>query len=93
MSETTVHRKLAEIVAEQLNIDFAEITDTTQFAEDLNADSLDSVEMLMEAEDEFAISITDEDADTIRTFGDAVALVERLVSDDRLTQQPHGAGE
>ena len=82
MTDTTIRNQLAEIVAEQLNIDFAEITDETRFVEDLNADSLDSVEMLMAAEDEFDISIDDDEAGKISTFGQAVAFIRGKVSDD-----------
>jgi acyl carrier protein len=65
-----------EIVAEQMGEDKANITRETSFVNDLGADSLDTVELVMEFEDEFDIDIPDEDAEKIQTVGQAIDYVE-----------------
>ena len=67
--------KVKQILAEQLSVDQADLTDNTSF-DDLNADSLDVVEVIMALEEEFDIEIPDEDAEKITTVGDAIAYVE-----------------
>jgi len=67
--------KVIDIVAEQMGADKAEITRETSFVNDLQADSLDTVELVMEFEDEFEISIPDEDAEKIQTVGQAIDYV------------------
>jgi len=67
---------VVEIVAEQMGVDKAQITRETSFVNDLGADSLDTVELVMEFEDEFDISIPDEDAEKIQTVGQAIDYVE-----------------
>ena len=74
MADDTEARVKA-IVAEQLGVDQAEISRETSFVNDLNADSLDTVELVMEFEDEFDISIPDEEAEKIQTIGQAVDFV------------------
>jgi len=69
--------KVIQIVSEQMGVDKAEITADTSFVDDLNADSLDTVELVMELEDEFDMSIPDEEAEKIKTVGDALEYVER----------------
>lgn len=68
--------RLKEIVAEQLEIDAETITEQTRLNEDLNADSLDVVEMLMALEDEFGVDIPDEEIEKMKTIGDVVAFIE-----------------
>lgn len=67
-----IEAKVIEIVAEQMGVDKTEITRETSFVNDLNADSLDTVELVMEFEDEFELSIPDEEAEKIQTVGQAV---------------------
>jgi acyl carrier protein len=62
-------------VAEQMGVDKSEITRETNFANDLNADSLDTVELVMEFEDEFETSIPDEEAEKIQTVGQAIDYI------------------
>lgn len=64
--------KVKELIAEQLNIDLAEVKPEASFIDDLGADSLDTVELIMAFEEEFEIEIPDEDAEKIKTVGDAI---------------------
>jgi len=72
----TIEERVAEVVAEQMGVDKSQITRETSFVNDLGADSLDTVELVMEFEDEFDISIPDEDAEKIQTVGQAIDYVE-----------------
>lgn len=67
--------ELQSILVEQLGVDASEVTETASFSEDLNADSLDLVEMIMEMEDKFGVKIPDEEAEKIVTVGDAVDYI------------------
>ena len=67
-----IETKVTEIVAEQMNVDKSEITRETSFVNDLNADSLDTVELVMEFEDAFELSIPDDEAEKIQTVGQAI---------------------
>ena len=73
----TIETKVIEIVSEQMGVDKTEINRDTSFINDLNADSLDTVELVMEFEDEFDMSIPDEEAEKIQTVG---AAVDHIVS-------------
>ena len=74
MSED-IQERVCNIVAEQLNVPKEQLTAETAFQTDLQADSLDVVELVMEIEDEFGVSIPDEDATKIKTVGDAVRYI------------------
>ena len=76
MTLATIEERVAEVVAEQMGVDKSQITRETSFVNDLGADSLDTVELVMEFEDEFDISIPDEDAEKIQTVGQAIDYVE-----------------
>ena len=78
MADDTEARVKA-IVAEQLGVDQAEISRETSFVNDLNADSLDTVELVMEFEDEFDMSIPDDEAEKIQTIGQAIDYIEKHV--------------
>jgi len=67
--------KVTDIISEQMGVDKSEITRETSFINDLNADSLDTVELVMEFEDEFDMSIPDEEAEKIQTVGAAVDYI------------------
>jgi len=73
-----VQDKVIEIISEQMGVDKAEITRETSFINDLNADSLDTVELVMEFEDEFDMSIPDEEAEKIQTVGAAVDYIVNI---------------
>ena len=71
-----VSSKVVEIIVDKLGVDAAEAVPTASFTNDLGADSLDTVELIMEFEKEFEISIPDEDAEKITTVGDAISYIE-----------------
>ena len=73
-----IEKKVIEIISEQMGADKAEITRETSFINDLNADSLDTVELVMEFEDEFDMSIPDEEAEKIQTVGAAVDYIVNI---------------
>jgi acyl carrier protein len=72
--------RVTEIVADQLGVDKEKITADTSFVNDLGADSLDTVELVMELEEEFDINIPDDAAEKIQTVGQAVQYIEAGVS-------------
>ena len=78
MAEDT-EKKVIEIVSEQLGVSADEIKSETSFVNDLGADSLDTVELVMEFEDEFDINIPDEDAEKIQTVGEAVKYIKEHI--------------
>lgn len=71
-----VEEKVIRIVSEQLGVPKEEVTKESSFVDDLKADSLDVVELVMEFEDEFEVTIPDEDYEKIRTVGDAINYIE-----------------
>jgi len=68
--------KIKTIIADQLGVKFEEITPGSSFVDDLGADSLDTVELIMALEEEFEIDIPDEDAEKIKTVGDIIKYIE-----------------
>ena len=74
---TAVDEKVKQIIVEQLGVDEAEVTANASFVDDLGADSLDTVELVMAFEEAFDIEIPDEDAEKIRTVQDAVSYIEQ----------------
>lgn len=74
MSE--INEKVKAIIVEKLGVDAAEVTPDKSFTNDLGADSLDTVELIMEFEKEFNLSIPDDQAEKISTVGDAIAFIE-----------------
>ena len=73
-----IEAKVCEIVREQMGVDKSEINRETSFINDLNADSLDTVELVMEFEDEFDMSIPDEEAEKIQTVGVAIDYIANI---------------
>ncbi|TWU43865.1 Acyl carrier protein [Novipirellula aureliae] len=78
----SVEERVIDIVAEQLGVDKDKITLETSFVNDLGADSLDTVELVMELEEEFDISIPDEAAEKIQKVGEAVDFIESSKGED-----------
>ena len=70
-----VVEELRAILVEQLGVDASEVTEASSFQEDLNADSLDLVELIMEMEDRFKLKIPDEDAEKIQSVNDAIEYI------------------
>lgn len=68
--------KVKELIVEKLSVDAADVTPEASFTQDLGADSLDTVELIMELEKVFGVSIPDEEAEKIQTVGDAIAYIE-----------------
>ncbi|MBI5231702.1 MAG: acyl carrier protein [Coriobacteriales bacterium] len=75
MERDEIMEKVRGVIAEQLNVEDDVVTEDASFVDDLGADSLDIVELVMALEEEFGVSIPDEDAEKIRTVGDAVTFI------------------
>ena len=75
-----VQEKITEIIVEQLGVKPEEVVSEASFVDDLGADSLDTVELVMAFEEEFGAEIPDEDAEKIQTVGDAVKYIEEKTS-------------
>jgi acyl carrier protein len=78
----TAYDRVRSIVAERLGVDEDKVTMEAEFIEDLNADSLDLVEVIMALEQEFGTEIKDEEAESIQTVGDAVRFIEERQADE-----------
>jgi len=76
-NRSSTEEKVIGIVSEQLGVPKEEVARTSSFVDDLKADSLDVVELVMEFEDEFEITIPDDDYEKIRTVGDAIDYIEQ----------------
>ena len=77
MTMEEIFKKMQELVAEQFAVELEEVTMETSFEEDLGADSVDLVELVMAMEEEFDMEIEDEDADSIKTVGDALDYIKQ----------------
>ena len=75
MDAKAIEEKVIDIISEQMGVEKSDVSKETSFINDLNADSLDTVELVMEFEDEFDISIPDEEAEKIQTVGAAVDYI------------------
>lgn len=75
----TTEEKLKELIVDQVGVDIEDITPKSRFIEDLGLDSLDTVELVMAVEEGFNIEISDEEAEKITTFGEALAYIEGKV--------------
>ena len=76
MAEKTVADRVKEIIVEQLGVNPDQVTPEAKFIEDLGADSLDTVELVMAFEEEFGAEIPDEDAEKLQTVGDVIKYIE-----------------
>lgn len=75
VSKEDILAKLRPVIADQLGVDESQVTDEASFTDDLNADSLDLVELIMSLEEQFGLQISDEDAEKITTVGEAVDYI------------------
>jgi acyl carrier protein len=80
ISDEEIEQKVIQIVSDQMSVDKGEITRQTSFVNDLNADSLDTVELVMELEDEFDMTIPDDQAEKLRTVGEAIDYIKKQLS-------------
>jgi acyl carrier protein len=76
MTTKSIEERVKEIISEQLGVEEGEVTPAAKFIEDLGADSLDTVELVMAFEEEFDLEIPDEDAEKITTVGDAIQYIK-----------------
>ena len=76
MSKEEIFNKIKDLIAENCDVDKDKITESTSFTDDLDADSIDLVEFILQLEDEFGSEIPDEEAEKIKTVGDAVSYIE-----------------
>ena len=81
LTKDEIRAKIKKIVVENLGVSEDQVTDDAQFAQDLGADSLDQVELVMSLEEEFGAEIRDEDADSLNTVGDAINYIEKRIDD------------
>jgi acyl carrier protein len=79
----TVKEKIYEIVAKRMKVNVSTINDDTQLKKDLNADSIDIVEIIFELEELYTIDIDDSYAEQINTIGDAITVVEKIINDSQ----------
>ena len=79
MTDSDIENKIREVIAKQLDLPISRITDDKKFIEDLDADSLDTVEIIIAIEDEFNIEINDDNAEQIITVGDAIHQLKAAI--------------
>ncbi len=77
MSEKSISEKVKDIIVEQLGVNPEQVTESASFIEDLGADSLDTVELVMAFEEEFSVEVPDEDAEKLQTVGNVVDYIEK----------------
>ena len=73
----SIEEKVKNIIVEQLGVEVSQVTEGAKFVDDLGADSLDTVELVMALEEEFSLEIPDEDAEKITSVGDAVGYIKK----------------
>ncbi len=76
MSEKSIEEKVKDIIIEQLGVNAEQVTPAASFIEDLGADSLDTVELVMAFEEEFGVEVPDEDAEKLQSVGDVIKYIE-----------------
>jgi acyl carrier protein len=79
MEHEEIFEKVKEVIVEQLNVEEDDVTEDAAFVDDLGADSLDIVELVMALEEQFGVSIPDEQAEKIKTVGDAVGFITESI--------------
>ena len=79
MSDKSIEDRVKDIIVDQLGVNADQVTLEAKFIEDLGADSLDTVELVMAFEEEFSVEIPDDAAESIQTFGDAVSFLTKAV--------------
>ncbi len=75
-----ISEKIKGVIAEQLGVKSEEVTDQAKFVDDLGADSLDTVELVMALEEEYGVEIPDEDAEKLTTVGEAIKYIEKKIA-------------
>ena len=78
MAEKTIEQRVKDIIVEQLSVPADQVTPDAKFIEDLSADSLDTVELVMALEEEFGNEIPDEEAEKLQSVGDVIKYIEEL---------------
>jgi len=81
MERSEIEKKVKSIVMEKLQVEESAVVENASFVDDLGADSLDTVELVMDFEEKFGVEIPDEDAEKIRTVGDAIKYLEEKTKD------------
>jgi acyl carrier protein len=76
MSSKSIEEKVKDIIVEQLGVNLEQVTPNASFIEDLGADSLDTVELVMAFEEEFGVEVPDEDAEKLQSVGDVIKYIE-----------------
>lgn len=76
MANSAVYEEIKQLIVERMGVDASKITPETTFRDDLGADSLDIVELVMEMEDRFGVEVSDDDADNMTTVGKVAAFIE-----------------